>query len=129
MTVERLSDAPRKPRPQRSHEEIYDLLAVNSRKSDDAVHRADMLTEVVQRVEKKLDDLLKSVGSESEDHRGEKIGTGVVGKVMRLEAAVAKRFGQYDGWVKIVVGFTACAAMLLPALWWLTGGRISGLLR
>ena len=127
MTVQPMTKRARKPL--RSPEEIYDLITVSAAKASDAVHRTDMLTEVVQRVERKLDDLLKSVGAEAEDERGTRVGTGVVGRLMRLETAVAKRFGQYDGWVKIVVGFTACGALLLPALWWLAGGKLSGLLR
>lgn len=127
MTVQPMPK--RIPKPQRSHEEIYDLITVNSRKADDAVHRTDMLTEVVQRVEGKLDALLKSMGSEAEDERGTRVGTGVVGRLMRLETSVAKRFSQYDGWVKLVVGFTAAVAVAAPIIWWLVSSKLEVLLK
>lgn len=117
------------PKPARSHEDIYDLITETGAKAADAVHRTDLLTEVVQRVETKLDTLLKTVGLEGEDQRGEKVGTGMVGRVMRLETSVARRFGIYDGWVKLVVGFTAAAAVFLPILWWLTSGKLEVVLR
>ena len=126
----------RRPAPMRSHEDIYDLVqkAVSiaeeaKRHAADAVGRADLSHLVGQRVEKKLDALIKSVGEEGEDGRGEKVGTGAIGRLMRLETTVSKRFGIYDGWVREVVGFTAAAAILLPAIWWLVSGHLEKVLK
>jgi len=119
----------RKPAPMRSHEDIYDLVQQADKAARDAVHRTDMLTEVAQRVEKKLDDALRAIGKEGEDERGEKVGTGIVGRLMRLETSVGKRFALYDGWVKVVIGFTAAAAILLPAIWWLVSGHLEKVLK
>ena len=119
----------RRTAPMRSHEEIYDLVKRAEGKAADAVHRTDMLTEVIQRDEGKLDKVLKALGEEGEDERGERVGTGIVGRLMRLERNVAKRFGLYDGWVKLVVGFTAAAAILLPAIWWLVSGHLEKVLK
>jgi len=136
VSVENLPRRRTAPKTMRSHEEIYDLVAMCGVKSEeaakearDAVHRTDMLTEVVQRVEIKLDALAKAIGAEREDESGQRVGTGVVGRLMRLESTVAKRFGQYDGWVKLVVGFTAAAVLFIPALWWLIDGKLEGLLK
>ncbi len=104
-------------------------MASSNKKAADAVQRTDLMAGVVQRVESKLDDLLKIMGTEREDERGEKVGTGVVGRLMRVEASVAKRFSRYDGWVKLVVGFTAAVAIFGPVLWWLTSERLTILLK
>lgn len=119
----------RQPSPARSHEEIYDLVAKATENAADARSRADMSHLVGQRVEKKLDDLIKAVGSESEDDRGVRIGTGVVGRLMRLETNVGKRFALYDGWTKLVIGFSACAAVLVPVVWWLVSDKLSIVLK
>lgn len=128
MSVEPMA-APRKPRTTRSHEDIYELIEAASRKADDAVHRTDLLTQVVQRIETKLDGVRSTIGGEGQDERGEPVGTGIVGRLMRLEAKVSRRFSQYDGWVKLVVGFTAAAAIFLPVLWWLMSGRLEAVLK
>ena len=127
--VQQLNPRRRKPVTLRSHEEIYDLVKRAEGKAADAVHRTDMLTEVIQRDEGKLDKVLKALGEEGEDERGERVGTGIVGRLMRLERNVAKRFGLYDGWVKLVVGFTAAVAIFGPVLWWLTSDKLSIVLK
>lgn len=134
--VSPISARKRRPVPQRSHEDIYDLVQKAAsiaeeakRHAADAVGRADLSHLVGQRVEKKLDALIKSVGEESEDGRGEKVGTGAIGRLMRLETNVGRRFALYDGWVKVVVGFTAAAAILLPAIWWLVSGHLEKVLK
>lgn len=120
----------------RSHDEIYDLVAEAHRAAEtagrlaqDAVSRADLSHMTGQRIEKKLDAALTALGAEREDECGEKVGTGIVGRLMRVESSVAKRFSQYDGWVKLVVGFTAAVAVFAPALWWLLQDKIAVVLR
>ncbi len=130
MNVEPLRPRRRKSAPApRSHEEIYDLVKKAEGKATDAVHRTDLLTEVSQRIEKKLDEALKALGGEREDERGELVGTGIVGRLMRLEHNVAKRFGLYDGWVKLGMGFTAAVLVLGPVIWWLTSDKLSIVLK
>lgn len=118
----------RKPAPQRSHDEIYDLTAKADKAARDAVHRTDMLTEVVQRVELKLDEVVMAIGKESEDERGERVGTGVVGRLMRLESRVDGRFSLYDGWVKLAIGFGVAVTVLAPVVWWLVNGALARVL-
>lgn len=117
------------PAALRSHEEIYDLVEKAVRLSTDAIGRADLSAVVVQRVEAKVDKVAKAVGEEHEDERGQRVGTGIIGKMMRLEVQVGTRFGVYDGWVKIVIGFSAAAAILLPAIWWLVSGHVEKVLK
>jgi hypothetical protein len=133
MTVETLRTRKRRPVPvARSHEDIYDLLAESradiaaaKKKAEDAECRADMAALVGQRIETKLDSLLKIVGEEHEDERGERVGTGVVGRLMRLEGQVAKRFGLYDGWLKLGTGFAAAVALAWGVIWWLLSDRLN----
>lgn len=113
----------------RSHEDIYDLVKRAEAKAADAVHRTNMLTEVIQRAEGKLDRVLKALGEEGEDERGERVGTGIVGRLMRLEGNVARRFGLYDGWVKLGLGFTAAVVGLGPVIWWLVSDKLSIVLK
>lgn len=127
--VQQLNPRRRKPVTLRSHEDIYDLVKRAEAKAADAVHRTNMLTEVSQRIEKKLDEALKALGGEGEDERGERVGTGIVGRLMRLEGNVAKRFGLYDGWVKLAIGFTASAVFLGPVIWWLVADKLSIVLK
>lgn len=117
------------PVPARSHEEIYDLVKRAEVTARDAVHRTNMLTEVVQRAEGKMDKILKALGDEGEDERGERVGTGIVGRLMRLERNVAKRFGLYDGWVKLGIGFTGAVLGLGPVIWWLVSDKLSIVLK
>lgn len=119
------------PATSRSHEEIYDLVAraleqaeQANQKAADAVSRADLAHLVGQRVEIKVDALIKAVGEEHEDERGQRVGTGVIGRLMRLEASVAKRFGLYDGWLKIGTGFAAAIALAWAVVWFLVKDRL-----
>ncbi len=78
----------------------------------------------LQRVEGKLDMALKLIGFEEEDERGEKIGKGILGRLIRLEAKVEKKFAVYDGLIKwgagLVAGLTATGA----SVWLLAKERL-----
>jgi hypothetical protein len=137
--AEPTSPRPRAPRrrradhPQtRSHEEIYDLLATFAAQVDEAktaaanaVTKADAAHSVGRSVEGKIDDLIRAIGSESVDEHGEKIGTGVVARLMRLETCVAKRFGLYDAWLRFAAGACAAVAVAAAVLWWLLAEKFA----
>lgn len=124
------NDGARRPsRPARSHEDIYDLVEEANAKATDAVHRTDLLTQTLQRVEAKLDVLAKIVGSSEEDERGEQVGTGLVGTVMRLTKHVKDRFNVYDKWRFIAWGFLAACGVFGPVLWWLLDSKLEALLK
>jgi hypothetical protein len=116
----------RSPMEMPSHRDILDSAEAQAR---DAVYRTDLLATTVQRVEKKLDELLKSVGSENEDEHGDRVGTGVVGRLMRLEHDVNTRFRLYDGWSKMAAGFGAAAVIFGSVIGWLVLDKLSHLLR
>jgi hypothetical protein len=54
-------------------------------KTEAAEQRADLAAQVGARIEYKVDALIRIVGEEHEDERGYRVGTGVVGRLMRLE--------------------------------------------
>lgn len=90
----------------------------------------------VQRIETALADhaslsetrhhqILKALGEEGLDERGQPIGTGVLGRVMRLEGWRRAM----DGWTRYGAGAMASAVLFATALWWLTSDKIEGLLK
>lgn len=101
-------------------------------KADEATRRVDLFQGAVQRVEDKLDKLLKAIGEEHESERGEKLGTGLIGRMMRHEIEDAKRFSdlarrisRWDRWKLLATGFGAAVVFLGPVLWWLVSDRIA----
>ena len=110
------------PEPMPNHRDIMARLAEHER-------RAGMTDLVMQRIEKKLDDALKAIGGESEDEYGKPIGTGVVGRLMRLELRfdVYRKVLDRGGW--LVVGGAAVLAISGPLVWWLVEGRLTPILR
>ena len=127
----------------RSHEEIYNLIAealgkareaeqaagIAVEKAKEAVGNADAAYLVVQRVEGKIDDLIQTIGSEGFDDHGVRIGTGIVGRLMRVEACVAKRFGLYDAWLRFAAGVAAAVSVAAAVFWWLLSERIAMLFK
>lgn len=90
----------------------------------------------VQRIETALTDhaalsesrhrqILKALGEEGLDERGSPIGTGILGRVMRLEGWRRTM----DGWTRYGAGALASAVLFATALWWLTSDKIESLLK
>jgi hypothetical protein len=90
----------------------------------DLRHDIDMQTLVLQRIEGKLDSVIKTVGFHGTDERGQLIGTGIAGDLARLKRHV----GRYDGWVKYAAGALASVSVLGAVIWWLVQNRL-GFLR
>jgi len=111
------------------HADIY--VAVNNLRQQLDLHELGQRTvmDVVERMEKKVDSALRAIGSEGRDDYGKPIGTGVVGRLMRLETRVDGRFSTYDGWVKYARGAALAAVLSGTALWWLIGDRLGGLFK
>ncbi len=76
-----------------------------------------------------LKDLTHAIGTESHDEYGQPVGTGIVGRLMRLERDVQRRFATWDGWVKTATGAAMAATVLGGVLWWLLGERLGELLK
>jgi hypothetical protein len=82
----------------------------------------DALT--LQRVETKLDKALSLIGFEDEDERGERIGKGILGRLIRLEAKVEKKFARYDSLLKWGAGFVAACGMFIGSVWLLAKDKL-----
>lgn len=106
----------------RSHDEIYDLVEKSAKQAEQAWQAS-------AQIETMLKQLTYAIGTESQDEYGKPVGTGIVGRLMRLEHDVASRFGKFDGWVKIATGAGMVLAFLAPVLWWLLGDRLGLLLK
>jgi hypothetical protein len=61
--------------------------------------------------------LVLAIGDEGEDERGNRTGTGVRGRIMRLEI----RFGD---WRNRIVGALGAGSVLIVALWWLVQDKV-----
>lgn len=118
--------ARRRPRavnqPERSHDEIYALV-------EQSAKQAEQAWQASAKIEEMLTDLKAAIGSESQDEYGQPVGTGIVGRLMRLERDVQRRFATWDGWVKTATGAAMAATLLGGVLWWLLGDRLALLLK
>jgi hypothetical protein len=106
----------------KTHDEIYQLIEASSLKADQAV-------QATAEIKGLLETLTAAIGSESQDEYGKPVGTGIVGRLMRLERDVQRRFAVWDGWVKTATGAALAAGILGGVLWWLLGERLAELLK
>jgi len=106
----------------RTHEEIYKLVEDSCLQSAQALQASAEITAL-------LTTLTHAIGTESQDEYGQPVGTGIVGRLMRLERDVQRRFATWDGWVKTATGAIAAATVLGAVLWWLLGERLGELLK
>ena len=106
----------------KTHDEIYQLIEASSLKADQAV-------QATAEIKGLLEILTAAIGSESQDEYGKPVGTGIVGRLMRLERDVQRRFAVWDGWVKTATGAALAAGILGGVLWWLLGERLAELLK
>ena len=106
----------------RTHDEIYALVEQSARQAEQAWQASTQ-------IEQMLKDLTHAIGTESHDEYGQPVGTGIVGRLMRLERDVQRRFATWDGWVKTATGAIAAATVLGGVLWWLLGERLGELLK
>ncbi len=87
------------------------------------------MTLTMERVELKVDTLIKTVGDTREDNDGHLVGTGLLGSILRLTFRVDDRFRLYDKWVALAVGFSFAFIPLGGVVWWLISDKLDGLLR
>ena len=106
----------------KTHDEIYQLIEESSLKADQAVQASAEIKELLEK-------LNLAIGSEGEDEYGKPIGTGIVGRLMRLERDVQRRFATLDGWTRTATGVAMAAAVLGGVLWWLVGEKLAELLK
>ena len=106
----------------KTYDEIYALVEQSARQAEQAWQASSQ-------IEQMLKDLTHAIGSESHDEYGQPVGTGIVGRLMRLERDVQKRFATWDGWVKTATGAVMAAGLLGGVIWWLLGERLAELLK
>jgi hypothetical protein len=106
----------------RTHDEIYAVVA-------EVGATADRALQGNAEIKAMLETLTRAIGSEAHDEYGQPVGTGIVGRLMRLERDVQKRFATWDGWVKAATGAVMAATLLGGVLWWLLGERLAELLK
>lgn len=70
-----------------------------------------------------------AVGWEKQDEKGEPIGTGLTGRVMRVENTVKAKVTAFDGMKKYATGATAGMGLMIIAIWWLIADKVQGLLK
>lgn len=87
-----------------------------------------ILTEV-KGLTTKVDSLTDAVGWEKLDEKGEPIGTGLTGRVMRVENNVKAKVTAFDGMRKYATGATAGMGLMMVAIWWLISDKIQEMLK
>lgn len=117
----------------KTHDEIYQLIEESSLKSDQAVQASAEIKGL-------LEALTAAIGSEGQDEYGQPVGTGIVGRLMRLERDVQhrfvtlerdvqRRFATLDGWTRTATGVAMASAVLGAVIWWLVGEKLAELLK
>lgn len=117
---------PAEPPP--THGDILDAVSRVGGRQNESERQADLMAMTLQRLEKavtdgfaavgkEMADVRRAIGEEGEDEYGKPIGTGVVGRLMRLE----HRFG---GWRRWVAGAGATLLVLAPVIWFLVEKRV-----
>jgi hypothetical protein len=105
-----------------SHGDI--MRAVNGMRADMGVLIMDM-----KGLKTELAAVVKCLGKEDEDEHGNAFGTGLVGRHMRLQARVDKRFRLYDDWRNYAIATFMTASMFIGIIWWIVEKRIEQVLR
>ena len=70
-------------------------------------------------------DLTAAIGHEGEDEYGKKTGTGVVGRLMRLEIRVGSGLRFTAHLRSIGYGVAGTVTALAPVIWWLTSDKLA----
>lgn len=83
----------------------------------------------MQRVESKLDTMLLLVGGEEEDGEGGYRGTGLLGRMRRIEQSQQSLLNKYRVWIAWGAGFVTCMGGAAVVFWWLIGHRLDVILR
>jgi hypothetical protein len=86
--------------------------------------RREFADPAIERIETKLDDLVRVIGFSDRDEHGVLIGTGIAGDLARLKAKVDARFSRDDGRVRYLAGAAAAAGLFLAVIWWLIRHRL-----
>jgi hypothetical protein len=73
--------------------------------------------------------LVSSLGEEREDGAGNYLGTGLLGRVRRVERSQRSLKELYHRWIAFGSGFCACLTASVAILWWLLGDKLAIVLK
>jgi hypothetical protein len=104
---------------------------VDALENRDAIDTVTMqsLQKTIAEFTRALNGLSAKIGGEDADQYGHPIGTGLTGRLMRLEIEVGRRGRIYEGLSKYAAGAVAATALLGVVIWWLLGDKLETLLK
>lgn len=70
-----------------------------------------------------------AMGEEKEDGQGNYLGTGLLGRVRRVERAQRTLRELYHRWIAFGAGFSACLGGAVLIIWWLLGDKLAIVLK
>ncbi len=78
---------------------------------------------------KDVTSVLAILGKEEEDGAGNYLGTGLLGRVRRVERSQRSLRELYHRWIAFGSGFVFCGGAALAILWWLLGDKLAIVLK
>jgi hypothetical protein len=73
--------------------------------------------------------LVTALGEEKEDGTGNYLGTGLLGRMRRVERSQRSLRELYHRWIAFGAGFSACLGVSVAIIWWLLGDRLAIVLK
>lgn len=117
------------------HRSIYDAVERLGKRIDDAERQRGIDSLVIQRTgtqfqefSGKLDGVIKTLGSEGSDEYGRAVGTGLTGRIMRVERTVHNRDDRLSRWTNRIIGAMAAVGLAASIIWWLVKDRAHALI-
>jgi len=106
------------------HPSHADILA----KIEQVAKDVGLLTMANQGVQRSLADISDRVGKAHQDERGDWIGTGMAGDLVRLRREVQDRFKLYDKFTYTLIGGATAVSVSILAFWWAVKPKIEALI-
>jgi hypothetical protein len=73
--------------------------------------------------------ILLHLGKEEEDGQGNYMGTGLLGRVRRVERSQRTLRELYHRWIAFGAGFSGCLGGAVVIIWWLLGDKLAIVLK
>lgn len=78
---------------------------------------------------KDLGTIAAAIGEEKEDGQGNYLGTGLLGRVRRVERGQRSLRELYHRWIAFGSGFVACGGVAAGMIWWLLSDKLALVLK